>query len=81
MNTLQRLTSKIDGTATPHLCEAAEILTRSGDMEAACIPLLDAALETLGDNPQLQAIVDFTLMAMSVQFVACWDASIRRKPA
>jgi len=80
VNTLQRLTSKLDGAAMPHLCEAAEILARRGDMEAACIPLLDAALEVLGDSEQLQAVADLLLQAMALVCVACWDDPNRRKP-
>jgi hypothetical protein len=79
MNTLQRLTSKLDDATTSHLCEAAEILARRGDMEAAHVPLLDAAVEVLGDSSErLQAIADLLLTAMSVQIAACWDTWNRR---
>jgi hypothetical protein len=82
MNTLQRLTLKIDGAATPHLCEAVEILARRGDMETAHVPLLDAAMEVLGDSEQLQAVADLLATAMAMQCVACrdvWDVPNGRK--
>lgn len=80
MNTLQRLTLKIEGAAMPHLCEAAEILARRADIEAACTPLLDAAIEVLGDSEQLQEVADLLAQAMALQCVACWDVQNRMKP-
>jgi hypothetical protein len=79
MNTLQRLASKIDGAAMPPIMEAAEILARTGDMEAACIPLLDVAFDVLGAGSRSQEIADLMVLAMSTQIVAYRDLS-RRKP-
>jgi hypothetical protein len=58
MNTLQRLTSKIDHAATLHIIEAAGILARRANIEAAHVPLPDAAMEVLGDSEQLQEVAD-----------------------
>lgn len=64
---------KITRSVTGHLCEAAIILDRHCDPEAARISLVDAVLEALGDNPQLPEIVDLLLRAMRLQRDACRD--------
>jgi hypothetical protein len=60
-------------SVTGHLCDAAIVLDRHRNPEVARTPLIDAVLETLGDNPQLPTIVDLLLLAMCLQRDACRD--------
>jgi hypothetical protein len=68
MNTPQHIRA-----ATSHLCDAAHIIERRHDLEAARTPLIDAVLETLGNDARLREIVDLVLRAMDLQRAACRD--------
>jgi hypothetical protein len=67
MNILQHLISKISHTADQHLLAAAEILARQHDPDAACAPLINVVLETLGGDAHLCEIVNLLLQAMVTQ--------------
>jgi hypothetical protein len=51
-----------------HLSEAAMLIDRHRDPEAARTSLVDAVLAALGDgNPQMPAVVDLLMQAMCLQ--------------
>jgi hypothetical protein len=73
MNTPQHLSSKITPAATGYLCDAAIALDIHRDVEAARTPLVDAVLETLGNDARLREIVDLLLRGMELQRHICRD--------